>query len=355
MGISHNIDKIIADFNNVRPTYLKFTAKIETLIIDQLKDKVKDAFTKSRTKDEASFLEKLTRPGKSYENPLKDVTDMSGIRIIVYYRSQIEEVEKFIDREFNVDKQKSRDASESLAENAFGYLSLHKIVTINSKKARDPEWREFVGLYAEIQIRTSLQDAWATISHNSQYKVESLIPVALRRKISMLAGIFELSDDQFLLIKQESERLKNEYARKKHGGEKNMPIDYESLVQFFSSSAIIIGMMHFANSLNTFEINKDLLSHYGKADAYLVAEECKRLSINTIGDLENLLESINDKYQSFLIDISQDRIWRATDSFVVFLLIMLAYPKSFDEKYLVENYGWDYGFASNLILHLKRY
>ncbi len=43
----------------------------------------------SRTGEITSFQEKIGRLGKKYENPLKELSDLSGIRVIIYYNDNI--------------------------------------------------------------------------------------------------------------------------------------------------------------------------------------------------------------------------------------------------------------------------
>ena len=53
-----------------------------------------------RVKKFDSFFEKIDRKG--YENPFYDIEDICGIRIICYYASDIERINKIINEEFVV-------------------------------------------------------------------------------------------------------------------------------------------------------------------------------------------------------------------------------------------------------------
>jgi ppGpp synthetase/RelA/SpoT-type nucleotidyltranferase len=46
----------------------------------------------SRTNDIDSFLGKINRPYKTYQNPLEEITDLSGIRLIVNSVKEVDEI-----------------------------------------------------------------------------------------------------------------------------------------------------------------------------------------------------------------------------------------------------------------------
>jgi GTP pyrophosphokinase len=58
-----------------------------------------------RTKDAKSIKEKISR--KSYQHPDKQITDLSGIRIIAYFESDVDRISKLIESSFNVDEENS--------------------------------------------------------------------------------------------------------------------------------------------------------------------------------------------------------------------------------------------------------
>ena len=57
------------------------------------------------------------------------------------------------------------------------------------------------GIKFEIQCRTILQNAWASVSHRLAYKGEASIPEALRKDFHALAGLFYVADKHFELLK----------------------------------------------------------------------------------------------------------------------------------------------------------
>jgi hypothetical protein len=59
------------------------------------------------------------------------------------------------------------------------------------------EYSTHTGVQFEVQIRSTLQHAWAEIEHDRGYKSEVEVARAVRRRFSRLAGLLELADYEF--------------------------------------------------------------------------------------------------------------------------------------------------------------
>jgi putative GTP pyrophosphokinase len=351
-----DIDAIVKAFERRRPLYEDFTRAIHEYLEIQIKAKgISDFRVNSRTKSVDSFKEKIVRPGKHYSDPLYQLTDLSGARVIVCYVDQLELVEQLIESEFNVDPESSVDKSRTLKPDTFGYLSVHYIITLPSEKVRLEKWSRFANMKAEIQVRTSLQDSWATVSHALQYKViESAVPDSLKRRLFRLAGLFEIADQEFCQIKEVSQKRIKEVTKQFALGDTNMAIDSLSIIQFLNRSPLMIGIIQYAKDYS-FKIDRqEMLEHYNKLDSSLVTEECVRLGIDKIETLEDLLKRTEKGNRDFVRLISSGRVWRTTSAFLLFLLIIKAYPNEFEPEYLVSKYGWDIGVAMNVITIAKK-
>lgn len=158
------------------------------------------AHIESRAKTFKSLKEKLERKGKKYKPELSEITDLAGIRIVVYSLDDIDIVEKIIRNEFSVDETHSVDKAKELKTNEFGYLSKHYIVSLNNEREQLTEYSMYVGLKAEIQVRTTLQHAWASIEHKLRYKSDIILPEEERRELSSIAAGFETYDKAFKRI-----------------------------------------------------------------------------------------------------------------------------------------------------------
>ena len=200
------------------PTYEAFAHRIERLIEELLKKGPDYVQVEARAKSVDSFVAKLARrPGK-YLDPLKDMHDLAGVRIICYYLSDVARVGSLIEDEFTVDSENSRSREERSDPDRFGYESDHYVVSCSSDREALPEWNSYRGMRAEIQVRTVLQHAWAAIDHKLAYKRGSEVPNELRRQLSRVSALLEVGDEQFEAARSASERLDASYDARARAG-----------------------------------------------------------------------------------------------------------------------------------------
>lgn len=163
-----------------------------------------------RVKKFESFFEKVT--SKGYTHPFVENTDFVGVRILLYYPQDIEQVAKVIQEEFDVIEHE--DKAERLDVNEFGYRSYHFLVKIRNAWASTPNYRGLNNIPAEIQVRTILMHAWAEIEHKLQYKSKQQVPKALQRKLFLLSAKFEEADLQLQELKTDIGRYRQQVAEK---------------------------------------------------------------------------------------------------------------------------------------------
>jgi putative GTP pyrophosphokinase len=229
-----DIDQVVAQYRELYPTYNRFTEKITDLIEDLLRPSQIRYDIEFRTKEEDSFREKIIR--HSYEDPLAEITDLAGVRIILRRLSDIRKVAEIIEGEFAVDNQRSIDKEAELNVNQFGYRSLHLIVNINVNRCALTDWSPFRSLKAEIQVRTFLQHIWAMFSHSLDYKVGADIPREFRRRLFRLSALFELSDEELDRLNENIQEQVELYRKKVEQGAAGIELNVYSLRSFMESS-----------------------------------------------------------------------------------------------------------------------
>jgi ppGpp synthetase/RelA/SpoT-type nucleotidyltranferase len=168
--------------------------------------------TAHRVKSVESFGDKAQKPSDDdpnlpkYPSPLQDITDLAGVRAITNYLSTEAEVDDVINAEFAV-VEKTNRTQLLLEEERFGYHGIHYLVRLRENRQKLPEYKQFNGLVAEIQVRTVLQHAWAEIEHDIQYKARTTLTKETRRRFMTLAGLLEIADREFQSIQDENLRL----------------------------------------------------------------------------------------------------------------------------------------------------
>lgn len=230
-----------------RATYESMTTRLRALIADLIYDAgIGVIQIEGRAKTVDSFVEKIGRKGKRYEDPFANMTDLVGLRIITYYREDVARIGKILKGEFKIDEKNSVDKIAGLAADRFGYLSVHYIVSLSPARQQLAEWRQYAGIRAEIQVRTALQHAWAAVQHKIDYKSSIEAPLELRRRLFRLSALFELADEQFSELRDARARIEAEYAADVREGHLDLPMDEASITAYLDDSgkrAIIASMI----------------------------------------------------------------------------------------------------------------
>ena len=170
-----------------------------------------------RAKNPESFGRKASLPSDfdpgqpNYPDPLREITDLAGVRVIAYLPGTLPDIDKLLEDEFDV-VERSDKSEELLAEDKFGYQSIHYLVRIKKERIRLAEYEPFANAIVEVQVRTILQHAWAEIEHDIQYKSTTTIPAEIHRRFMALAGMLEIADREFQAI-QDADREQADTAR----------------------------------------------------------------------------------------------------------------------------------------------
>lgn len=227
-----NREALASQYREHAATYQAFAERLREVFGLLLKgESVHLDHIEMRIKTLDSFLEKIEHK-KYYDAPFDRIKDLVGLRIVTYYQDEVERIRALIEREFTVDEDHSVDKSASLEADRFGYRSLHLIISLAPNRSALPEWKPFIGIPAEIQVRSILQHAWAVFSRELDYKVPSQAPDALRRKLFQLSAQLEGADQDFTALRLRSEEIAQEYRADVTQGQLELPLDLDSLREF---------------------------------------------------------------------------------------------------------------------------
>jgi ppGpp synthetase/RelA/SpoT-type nucleotidyltranferase len=204
----------VEQFTGRRDLYEDFASAVRDILADAIKTRgLKVNEIQFRAKEMKSFGKKVMTPNEQntdepkYKNPVSEITDLAGVRVITFFPSTVDEVGRLIQEEFDAIKRVDHTATAE-REQRLGYLSVHYLVRLGSNRKSLSEYKKFEGLIAEIQVRTVLQHAWAEIEHDIRYKSTSTIPQAISRRFMTLAGLLEIADREFEAIQKEDASLR---------------------------------------------------------------------------------------------------------------------------------------------------
>jgi ppGpp synthetase/RelA/SpoT-type nucleotidyltranferase len=338
----------LAQYELVRPQYERFTEKIRLLLSDVLAaKKIQYHLLDGRTKQSSSFVEKISRSSKKYSDPLREVTDLSALRIITYYQDDAHVIGQLIEQEFAVAESTTREGQNP---SEFGYQSNHYVVRISSGRAQLPEWHELAGFVAEIQVRTVLQHAWAAISHKLQYKHENDVPAPLKRKLFRLSALFEVADDEFISLRVASGEYTQSVSKQLSVGDKSIAIDYDSLGQFLFDSPVVAELVAEAKDVG-----------FGLGDLYdektqdrdtlsELVRLCGSAQISSVAELDQILNDSAVWAREYLQALFVANLatkasrWEVDPPFICVLILLSAKHSKFRLGKLIQN-GWNKDIA----------
>jgi ppGpp synthetase/RelA/SpoT-type nucleotidyltranferase len=179
-------------YSDERPIYDRLVA----VVVEKLKTAIAVAGivaeVKGRSKEPQSFATKAIMKG--YSNPLEQIGDMAGVRVMVIYADEVARVETIVREQLHVIRCESK--IDALAYNEFGYLGLHCDARLEDDDEALAADSEMAGRRVEVQIRTMVQSAWAEVSHEQLYKPPADVPDELKREIHRLVALVELFDGE---------------------------------------------------------------------------------------------------------------------------------------------------------------
>jgi putative GTP pyrophosphokinase len=160
----------------------------------------------SRIKTWESIEEKLKRVPIKIKS-LTDLQDIIGIRFILLFKRDVEQVRRLITNNLIIVKEDN--TFNRLSEDQFGYSSFHLIIRLPEKWLELPSLAHYDKFMAEIQIRSIAQHLWAAASHTLQYKVEANVPKPVRRSIYRVSALLEMVDLEFDRVLDDREKYRN--------------------------------------------------------------------------------------------------------------------------------------------------
>lgn len=186
----------IAHYEARRPGLVTATDHYLRLVTSLLDDAgINYLSVTARTKTVESFAAKAEREvdgQRLFGDPLAEITDQIGLRVITYLREDVDAVATLLTDEMRL--LDDRDMGlQTAREGRWGYASRHLLVGVEGQQQP-----------ASIQVRTVLQHAWAEFEHDIRYK--GSIPAEhvpdLDRRFTLAAGLLELADREFTAIRE---------------------------------------------------------------------------------------------------------------------------------------------------------
>jgi putative GTP pyrophosphokinase len=135
-----------------------------------------------RAKSPDSFIAKASKNkgGKNYySDPLTQIQDQIGARIILFYLSDVDVACERVMKYMTVAEEQVK---EPKSEWQFGYFGRHYILSLPFDAVPASIEREVAPRHFELQVRTLFQHAWSEADHDIVYKAkQDLTSLQLRQ------------------------------------------------------------------------------------------------------------------------------------------------------------------------------
>jgi len=183
-----DIIQVKSDFASITPILKDIALKIEANLLEIFENVEHIDKVSSRPKGERSFFNKAIKEVEGvlkYPVPLKEIQDLIGARVVVYYKNDIKNVIDIVNRFFDMVEQNNivpDDVSK------FGYEGMHFICFIPSPIYANHKNNPLVPDFFELQIKTLYQHAWSQAEHGLGYKPETPLSDEEQRKLAFIAA-----------------------------------------------------------------------------------------------------------------------------------------------------------------------
>lgn len=266
---------ILDEYREALPVFERMQTEVQAKLRDALdRNGIIVTTIETRIKTEESLAGKLALKGAKYTS-LSDITDILGGRIVTFYTDDVDRIAAIAEQLFDIDWDNSVDKRKLHQIDSFGYNSLHYICRLPGYEYR-----------FELQLRTTLQHAWASINHDTGYKSGVEIPREYIRRINRLAGLLEMADDEFSRIRIEI----NDYRRRvtqlvQNGKLDDVLLDGDTFRSYLQARPLDALNKRIA-AINQAEIQEAPLIRYLRV--------LKELGCKTLGDVSRLIRKYEE-------------------------------------------------------------
>ena len=196
------IDEIGIRYVESLKLYEEYAARIRNLIQDLVEvEGVEFYAIEGWAEPPAELLQMLST---LEEKDLAGV-DLVTIRVLLRFPADVLRIESLIKSEFDVDTSRSLPSNSRVLKDPgrFGYPAVVYILSLSQSRSTLKEWEKYKDLNFRLELRTLLQEAWATILPKVSQTVGRESEEEFTRELFLLGAMLEKADKGFLTLRDE--------------------------------------------------------------------------------------------------------------------------------------------------------
>ena len=201
----NRVDELSINYVEKLSLYEEYSSRIRNLVEDLVeRDDIEVCGIEGWAKAPAELVKSLNAHyASSNSDGLESISDLVTVRVLLRFPEDVQKVEEIICSEFEVDFDRSITSGGLEDPFRFGYPAVLYTLALSDSRSSLREWRKYKELSFRLEIRTVLQEAWATISPRVNLSVDSMSEKKFKRKLARLAALLEEADEGFLSLWEE--------------------------------------------------------------------------------------------------------------------------------------------------------
>ena len=295
-------------YKELRPLYKQYTKILKEILMNLVSGCSSEFIIEGRAKTISSFANKIINPAKKYINPIIEINDLCGIRIILPNLNEMNAVCDIINNNFIVDIETSNGAFEQIEATSFlehyqtYIVLLRPDLKLYDRLDLDIPY-EIFNLKAEIQIRTFISHGWSA----SQYKIfneyKFRVPKPYEQELRRVRSLLAIEDNALDSVMKKMQEYESIYGAYMSNEKIKEEIDRLDMVYAADKENYKIGyrIAKLAMAINDMDKSIEILNEIINSNKFKKAPELEIASIlRDLGISYHIKYKKNPNGKSFL-------------------------------------------------------
>ncbi|MCK4305292.1 MAG: sigma 54-interacting transcriptional regulator [Candidatus Eisenbacteria sp.] len=196
------------EYKGVREGYIRLANVLRQILEWLVRDQMPPPIIQSRVKTVSSYAERIQDECTEDSGPLNHLRDLCGLRIIALSTNQVQDICSLIARYFEIDRRESLVIDRRKTSAGSSYPHIHYVIRLDQKRAATLSNacqievpNDVLDLWAEVQVRTVLEHAWASVNQETSQRAARRPPDRWTRELSEIEHLLAAVDRSFERIR----------------------------------------------------------------------------------------------------------------------------------------------------------